>query len=426
MKKVLSISVLVFVGFIATNVAKAQTVIDEGRCGDNLTWQLTSNGILTINGTGAMDDYNPHVASYPQGPKIAPWDSYKEKIETVIIGNGATTIGTYAFEECSKIISVDIPNSVTTIGYFAFNECSRLTSVIIPDAVTAIGYAAFSNCSKLTSINIPNSVRVIDEQTFSGCSSLTSVIIPNSVTEIKGGAFNGCSKLTSIEIPNSVTVIGVASFSDCGKLTSIEIPNSVIELGSYAFADCMSLTSAIIGDAVNGIGNDTFANCFYLTSVTIGKSVAWIENDAFAYCNWLKTIICKATTPPKFIVSSFSSPFVGVSGDANIIIPCHTWSDYMSSVWGNIFKNFEEDCNSLNDVTQNEIIILYPNPINDIFFIESENFVSINLYNVLGKEVVNQNATGKTEIDIAYLPAGIYFVRITTNKGAVTRKVVKQ
>ena len=327
MKRTVLILLFVLVGLTATNIAKAQTIIDEGTCGANLTWQLTSNGVLTISGSGAMDNYHPNI--YPVN--TAPWDPYKEEIKTIIIGDGATTIGWYAFSGCSNLTSITIPDSITQIGGYAFNECSGLTSVTIPDAVTEI-----------------------EGSTFANCSNLELAIIGNSVRWIEAGAF---------------------------------------------------------------------ANCVKLASVTIGESVYLIIENAFERCTGLRTIICKAITPPTL------EEDVGLGWGLYItliIIPCNTLSAYMSSDWGNISDNFEEDCSGLNDMAQNENITIYPNPAKDKFFVGFEGFMAIKLYDVLGKEVLNQNATGTAEIDVKNLPAGMYFVRIQTDKGVMVKKVVKR
>ena len=143
-----------------------------------------------------------------------------------------------------------IPDSVTTIGEYAFRNCSSLTSVEIPDSVTTIGNGAFYYCSSLTSIEIPNSVTTIGEWAFLYCESLTSIEIPDGVTTIGDYAFWYCSSLTSIEIPDSVTTIGDYAFRGCSSLTSIEIPDSVTTIGDYAFNDCNSLTSITFNGTV--------------------------------------------------------------------------------------------------------------------------------------------------------------------------------
>ena len=130
----------------------------------------------------------------------------KEKIESVTIKDGVTSIRGYAFSGCRCLTSVTIPNSVTSIGDHAFYDCTGLTSVTIPNSVTSIGSWAFKGCTGLTSVTIPNSVTSIGSWAFAGCTGLTSVTIPNSVTEIGSRAFYGCTGLKEITVPNSAKI----------------------------------------------------------------------------------------------------------------------------------------------------------------------------------------------------------------------------
>ena len=160
----------------------------SGICGDNLEWKLTDEGVLTITGTGEMQDWNDYSS---------PWYE-NESVKQVIIGDGVTTIGDWAFSYCRALTSITIPNSVTTIGDYAFESCSSLTSITIPNSVTTIGDYAFSYCRALTSVIISNSVTTIGERTFANCYSLTSVTIPSSVTRIEDGAFSDCGNVKQI------------------------------------------------------------------------------------------------------------------------------------------------------------------------------------------------------------------------------------
>ncbi len=262
-----------------------------------------------------------------------------------------TSIGWYAFYECTGLTSVTIPNSVTSIGVYAFVSCSGLTSFsvagdnsnysskegvlfnkqqttliqyparkqgeyVIPNSVTSIVDYAFASCSGLTSLTIPNSITSIVDYAFAGCSSLTSITIPNSVTSIGMEAFSGCSSLTSVTIPNSVTSIGTAAFYGCSGLTSVTIPNSITSIVDYAFEGCSSLTSVTIPNNVTNIGKGAFSGCSSLSSVTIPNSVTSIGESVFSNCSSLT-----AVEIPNSITSIGYSAFAGCSSLTAVEIP---------------------------------------------------------------------------------------------------------
>ena len=149
----------------------------SGTTGD-CTWTLDDEGVLTISGNGDMENY-PHGS-------VSPWG---QEITEVVIQNGVTSIGVWAFALRYCLTNVTIPDSVTSIGFGAFVNCNSLSSVTIPDSVTRIEQSAFIYCTSLTSITIPDSVTSIGDYSFRGCTSLTSVIIPDSVTSIGEEAF---------------------------------------------------------------------------------------------------------------------------------------------------------------------------------------------------------------------------------------------
>ena len=182
---------------------------------DGLTWTLDADGTLTISGTGAMKNYDSKKNRNPV--------YNNSNVKKVVIEDGVTSIGNYAFSGCLGLKSITIPDGITSIGDHAFDSCINLRSITLPDSITSIGMRAFYNCWNVPSIIIPDGVTSIEDFTFDSCISLTSITIPNSVTKIKSSAFHNCADLTSITIPDSVTSIGDSAFSDCGSLTTISL-----------------------------------------------------------------------------------------------------------------------------------------------------------------------------------------------------------
>ncbi len=162
-----------------------------GTFGAGVAWTLDSDGLLTISGTGPMEDY--------EGGK-SPLYSYRSAVRTVRIGNGVTSIGAYVFYYCNQLTAVTIPSSVTAINYGAFAGCTSLAEIEIPDSVTVIGDSAFSRCTSLTEIVIPSGVTSIGTRAFNACSSLQAISVPASVTSIGSYAFTGCDSLTDIQV----------------------------------------------------------------------------------------------------------------------------------------------------------------------------------------------------------------------------------
>lgn len=202
-----------------------------------------------------------------------------------VIPDSVTSIGDYAFCDCTGLTCIDIPGSVTHIAYLqsAFAGCSGLKSITVDPANTV--YDSRNNCNAIIITNsnlliygcmntvIPDAVTRIDGNAFYDCTGLTSIDIPDSVTSIDPHAFRGCTGLTSVKLSGSLTYINHSTFCDCTSLTSVIIPNSVKGIDSRAFSGCTSLTSVIIPDSVTGIGNLSFYDCPNLTSVTIPASV---------------------------------------------------------------------------------------------------------------------------------------------------------
>lgn len=270
MKHKFLFSLLCLMGMVA-NVNAA--VVASGNCGysvsgsqstisDNVTWTLTDDGTLSINGSGMISTSKVH------------WSSYLNDIKKVVVGEGITGFSTYnypysLFRNCQYLTAIEW-NAINctysqSYGVFArYNDdytaqnitsftfganvqsipnylcyyLQNISSIVLPNTVTSIGNNAFYYCSSLASINIPSNVTSIGNNAFKGCYSLTSINLPTNLTTIGNSAFYGCSLLGTLTIPASVTTIGTDAFYNCsfGKVTFESTTPPTIDAISFDLA----------------------------------------------------------------------------------------------------------------------------------------------------------------------------------------------
>ena len=250
----------------------------SGNCGttdheSEVTWTFTtSDGKLTISGTGAMADYNRN--------QDTGWHENNDAIKSIVIGSGVTSIGNYSFQNCFHLTSVSIPASVTSIGNYAFASCGTNAAALTVNfaegtAPMTIGYCAFGGAN-LTSITIPNRVTSIDDSAFNGCTNLASVSIPASVTSIgetaflHSGIYATALTVTFAEGTSPMT-IGPGAFAE-SNLTSITIPNRVTSIGEYAFLGCGNLATITLNSNPT-IGTGAFGSAAVTMNLTANGPV---------------------------------------------------------------------------------------------------------------------------------------------------------
>lgn len=264
----------------------------SGTCGDNATWSISAEGVLTISGTGAIGDYTENDA---------PWQSLRADITAIVIEKGITRIGNYAFHDCWVATSAVLPEGLVEIGENAFRSCGALEEIDLPPELTTIGIGAFYYTSALTSITIPGSVETfLDAFNDSG---LETVTIENGVDEVDSYAFCNCYHLKSVTLPDSIQSIGNYAFSGCQQLEELDLPDGITSFGEYAFANTAisefefpegasinagvlqntSITSIVIPQGVTTIGQNAFYGCENLATVTFPSTLTRIEGGAFSY-----------------------------------------------------------------------------------------------------------------------------------------------
>ncbi|MBO7580285.1 MAG: leucine-rich repeat protein [Bacteroidaceae bacterium] len=355
------LSILAFFCFaVCSTWAQGPT---SGNCGkdgqeSDVTWTLTSDGTLTISGTGDMRNYS--------GEDKPGWQD--ALISRIVIRDGVTRVGNRAFYQCNldNSATVTIGKDVTHIGVEAFYGCSTLSTVILGAGVTDIQGGAFAKCSSLTWFSIPASVTFIGTGAFQSCTSLADVycyahpdpdplkfywdlsgsdnfiVSPKKATKFhvfdadEWGSFadinvtfvddltttpavvasGDCSRDDGISsVKWTLTTDGVLTISGTGKMANysgndhgwesskgfimgIVIENGVTIIGTDAFQGCRSLSSVTIGTGVTDINGSAFQNCSNLTTLTIPANVTFIGADAFRGCTSLADVYCYAYPDP--------------------------------------------------------------------------------------------------------------------------------
>ena len=262
-------------------------------CGENITWELTDDGVLKLTGSGAMYDYDGTKAVY------APWYSQKSKIKSVEVSAGITHLGQDAFSACNSLTTVSIPETVVSAGINVFEYCISLKSIVLPDSLTYIPSGMFYGCTNLIDVDFPKYITIIGGSAFSDCTQLGSVVLPEELVSIGDYAFYGCGynddgynstgyNFTSVTLPSTVKSIGKGAFCWCNSLTSINIPYGVETIGAYAF-QWAGIGSLTIPSTVKSIGTGTFQWCRRLKTVYFYGNAPEFGSDMFGLKSGQKT-----------------------------------------------------------------------------------------------------------------------------------------
>ena len=281
--------ILLFTCFCAASMAE-ETDYKEGTWGDNINWQLNSEGQLRISGEGRMNDLGFYSTD--------AWLLYRDQIKSVIIETGITDICSAAFKDCSFLKDVTIQEGLERIESNAFLNCSSLSRITIPSSVDSLYSYVFSGCNLLKSAGPSGSGcniefgwnETIPSSAFSSCKEIIDVIVPDGISIIDVSAFEGCTKLTNISLPNSLVRIGGSAFRNCSELNSIVFNKGLETIDYSAFCGCINLSDLIIPNGVTYIGDSAFFGCSNLSKVKIPSSITHMGTSVFSKCPLLKSV----------------------------------------------------------------------------------------------------------------------------------------
>ena len=255
---------------------------EDGTCGESLRWSF-ENGTLTISGTGAMDDFD--------GPDDRPWIHLYDRVTAIVLEEGVTTIGNWAFNGMRNAASLTLPATLEHIGLFAFIGCEQLTELDLPQGLQSIGQQAFYLCTGLTDVTIPGTVTFLDAGIFDGCTSLKRAYIEKSSAGVfvNGSAiFRGCTALEEITVEDGhcalKSIDGVLYNYDDQGLTLLQYP-----LG-------MALEELTLPEgtlAINQFGLEYAP----VGAITFPWSFTGFSDFALSSCPELKTLTFKGDAP---------------------------------------------------------------------------------------------------------------------------------
>ncbi|MEE1329341.1 MAG: leucine-rich repeat domain-containing protein, partial [Oscillospiraceae bacterium] len=320
----------------------------EGICGTGVNWSLDQAGTLFITGTGEMDAY-----STSNGITTAPWGVYADQITRVIVGNGVTMMGQFAFYGLEGLTGIsfwgDRPEFAayafsgvnTTVDYKANNTTwipSELGkyggNILWKPSEMSEGYIAYSSLTSTSSYWRLDHQGTLTLYNYSGSYSIGGApwydyryhikkVVVKGYEDVSQYAFYNCTELTELVIEGSTDGIGTSAFENCTKLKKVNLGSYMISIGNYAFSGCTSLESIYVQPYPNlKIGNYAFYCCTGLKEVSIPGNVT-LGTQAFGSCSKLNTIYINENCYGGNF-SAQSNTFSGVT--ANVYYPEGSWS----------------------------------------------------------------------------------------------------
>ena len=298
MKKSVILCFALLAALWAFAVGAQAATVQSGACGaegdgSGVTWALSDTGVLTVSGSGAMQNWEFVEVEMDDGEVVDfyeylnnPWYPYRAQIKTAVIGSGVTNVGAYSFYECDKLTAVTLPAGLTAVGRYAFSGCKALTAVTLPAGLNTLGMSSFSGCKALTAVAVPDSVTVMGAGAFSGCTGLQTAALPAGVTTIPAYTFYNCAALTSCAIPSGVTAMESSAFYGCAGLTEVAFPAGLKTVGENAYSGCTGLTEIALPAGLTTVGAKAFYGCTALDDITLPNSVRSVGSQSFHNTAW--------------------------------------------------------------------------------------------------------------------------------------------
>lgn len=327
----------------------------------------------------------------------------------------------------------NVDYTVTTIGMFAFHDCTQMTSITLPESIVTVKSYAFQYCTGLKSFTFPASVREVDGGILEYCSKLTTVVFSENISSIPQSMFYGCSNLTNVSLPEAITSIGNYAFWKCTSLTSINIPANVSSIGSSVFYGCSSLKQidtfirspfAIDKGVFSGVDSSARLYVPLTTKSSYQSLEGWrrvpyieerLENgETFTAvtADGIKVVYKVTDTAEK--TCEVVSPATDTDVNGSMTIPAEVYDIRVTSIGSNAFGK----CSGLSS-------LLLPASINMVksgAFSECGNLKSVSLLNTTPPDIELLAVPGGKEAFADISPDAILYVPVSTKSVYETSK----
>lgn len=325
--------------FVVTVGEKSSTEIGSGSEG-TISWSISSDGTLTVSGSGEISDYDR------TGSGVAPWASYKKSINKIVVTDGITGIGKYAFYGLSKATEIEIAASVKEIG-LQFIRGTAIKEIDVSN-VEVINASAFASAESLETIKLGEALNDVKGDIFFNITATVKAPAESyaaKYVEIYSTIYAGRATVTlSTEGTAAVPVIYFGKAGDTvfyaiyqnssanwsyvisgtGRMKNYPyVTEKNIALG-YTFAPTYYLSNAELKNIltievksdVTTIGNFAFYRCTKASTLNLHDNITFIGRGAFYACAKLKTI-----NVPENVTTIQRTAFNGCTGLENLYIP---------------------------------------------------------------------------------------------------------
>ena len=273
-----------------TRPEKPLTTTFPVKVGENIVATLEGD-TLTLTGNGAMNDYTGECWRDDDTYEYYAINQWLDKdtllkIKKIVIDDGITQIGNFAFTGCTNLQEIVFPQkTLKKIKNYSFSGCTSLKEFDIPEGVESLGDSSLYGCTSIERISFPSTLKEVPcfSNDFEGLPKLRSVELAEGIEQIADGAFCHHKNLKTINLPSTIKEIGEYSF-DYSGFVEITIPSNLKKVTRRAFEGDTNLKYVNLEDGVTIIEEDAFRDCTQLQYISIPESVTDIDALAFNGC----------------------------------------------------------------------------------------------------------------------------------------------